>query len=399
VANHPTAPTGASEHANVGGAEPRERLGRIAVRAGKLDRNHSIVTFPLALDAAIAVVLRDASGARLPLQRHADGTATFILKSLGAGKEAAFTIERAEASTTEGTNIVERGKTLELSSGGRTVVRFQMQGELPPGIDAVYLRGGYLHPLLTPAGVQVTGDYSESHRHHHGIWSAWTRTRFNDHAIDFWNMDDKQGKVDFQGLEQTFRGPVVAGFRARLAHFDLLGAEPVVALDEQWTVSTYQTHEKSPPYLVVDLDSTQRAATTAPLLLEEYTYGGFALRGHAEWDDPPNVTFMTSEGLDRTSGDGQKGRWCSIGGKVDGAMVGFAMLGHPTNFRAPQTLRLHPKHPYMAFAPIKDGPFTIEPGKPYVSRFRIVSFDGPLDRGLVERLWQDYATPPEVTVE
>lgn len=134
-------------------------------------------------------------------------------------------------------------------------------------------------------------------------------------------------------------------------------------------------------------------------MLEQYTYGGFALRGNAQWSDPANVTFLTSEGLDRAGGDGQKGRWCSIGGHVDGKMVGFAMLGHPENFRAPQTFRVHPKHPYMSFAPVKDGPFTIEPGKPYVSRFRIVSFDGPLDRELIERLWRDYAMPPKVLVE
>lgn len=386
-------------HANADRQEPPAKLGQIVVLAGELDRNHSIVTFPLTLDVAGTLILKDGSGEEIPLQRHADGTATFILRSLAAGQRAAFAIERARASASRGPGVAQRGKALELSSNGRPVVRFQMQGELPPGIDEVYLRGGYLHPLYTPGGVEVTGDYSGSHKHQHGIWSAWTRTRFKDHAIDFWNMHDRQGKVDFESLEQTFQGPVFAGFRARLAHIDLLGDEPVVALQERWTVTTYETHEQAPPYFVVDLDSTQQTATEAPVLLEEYRYGGFAFRGHAEWEDPANVTFLTSEGLDRAHGDGKKGRWCYIGGKVDGKMVGFAMLGHPENFRAPQTFRIHPKLPYMAFAPVKEGPFTIEPGHPYVSRFRIVSFDGPLDRELIDRLWQDYATPPEVTVE
>jgi hypothetical protein len=278
-------------------------------------------------------------------------------------------------------------------------VRFQTQGELPASVDPVYLRGGYLHPLFTPSGVELTGDYPADHKHHHGIWSAWTRTRFGDHAIDFWNMADRQGKVDFHSLEQTWQGPVSAGFSARLAHTDLLGSEPTVALDERWTVTAYQTHRQAPPYFLVDLDSTQSTATSAPLLLEQYTYGGFALRGHAQWTDPARVTFSTSEGLDRVRGDNSKGRWCAIGGDINGATVGYALLGHPENFRAPQTFRIHPTDPYMAFAPVKDGPFAIEPGQPYRSRFRIVSFDGPLDRELIERLWRDFATPPEVTVE
>jgi hypothetical protein len=310
-----------------------------------------------------------------------------------------FSIEPAGGAATTGMNVIERGKHLELSNDGRPVVRFQMQGEVPSGIDSVYERGGYLHPLYTPSGIAVTGDYPDSHYHQHGIWSAWTRSRFNDRAIDFWNMGDKQGKVDFRAVETVFRGPVYAGFSAHLEHIDLLGNAPRVALNERWTVTTYKTHEKEPPYFVVDLDSMQRTATDSALLLEQYTYGGFALRGHGQWSDPASVTFSTSEGLDRASGDDKKGRWCFIGGRVDGRLVGFAMLGHPKNFRAPQTFRIHPKHPYMAFAPVKDGPFAIEPGKPYVSRFRIVSFDGPLDRALIEHLWRDYATPPEVTVE
>jgi len=381
------------------GSKAPSKLGRIVVYAGELDRDHSIVSFPLPPGAARASILRDEKGDVLALQRGADGSATIIVPSLGKGQKVVFSLESADAAAAPGPNVVDRGKALDLSNGARTVVRFQKQGELPPGIDPVYLRGGYLHPLYTPAGVEVTGDYPESHHHQHGIWSAWTRTRFGEHAIDFWNMDDRQGKVDFQSVEQTFSGPVFAGFTARLAHIDLLGSAPITALDERWSVATYRTHEGTPPYFVVDLASTQRTATDAPLLLEQYTYGGFALRGNAQWSDPASVTFLTSEGLDRAGGDDKKGRWCSIGGKVDGKMVGFAMLGHPENFRAPQTFRIHPKHPYMAFAPVKDGPFTIEPGKPYVSRFRIVSFDGPVDRELIERLWRDYATPPKVTVE
>jgi hypothetical protein len=380
------------------GTKPAE-FGRIIVAAGELDRDHSIVSFPLAPEVTGSLLLRAGDGSALPLQLHPNGTATFILESLAKGARAAFTIERTEAPTPAGAEVHERGRGLELVLGDRTVVRFQMQGELPRGVDDVFLRGGYLHPLYTPEGVPVTGDYPEDHYHHHGIWSAWTRTRFEDHAIDFWNLADRQGKVDFRRLEQTWQGPVFAGFTATLEHVDLLGDVPVVALNERWTVTTYQTHARKPPYFVVDLVSTQETATEAPLLLEEYTYGGFALRGHAQWSDPSNVAFTTSEGLGRIEGNDAKGRWCALGGQVFGSSVGVAMLGHPENFRAPQTLRIHPEHPSLAFAPVKDGPFTIEPGSPYLSRFRIVSFDGPVERELVERLWRDYATPARVTVD
>jgi hypothetical protein len=42
------------------------------------------------------------------------------------------------------------------------------------------------------------------------------------------------------------------------------------------------------------------------------------------------------------------------------------------------------------------GDFTIEVGKPFVSRYRFYVHDGELDRAAADRLWQDYADPPTV---
>ena len=78
--------------------------------------------------------------------------------------------------------------------------------------------------------------------------------------------------------------------------------------------------------------------------------------------------------------------------------MGYAALGHPDNFRAPQPLRINPLDPFFSFAPARAGAFEIVPGKPYVSHFRIVTADGPPDAKLFDRLWNDYAHPPEVTI-
>lgn len=377
-------------------AEPRV-LAELTVDAGAHDRRDTLVRFPLDLDASTPLRLHDVEGKTHLLQTHHDGSAAFVLPSLGAGQRASFTIDRENEPRAATLDVIVGDTALDLITNGRAVARFQLRGELPLGVDEVYRRGGYLHPLYTPRGVAVTNDYPEDHRHHHGIWSAWTRTRFRDRPVDFWNMDDRQGKVDFEKLERTFRGPVFAGFEALLSHVASIQNQAVVALRERWTVTTYRRHDSEPSYFVLDIDSTQEAVSD-PLLLEEYVYGGFALRGHTQWDDRTRVTFRTSEGLDRERADASKARWCAISGEVDGAAVGFALLGHPENFRAPQPVRIHPKDPYLAFAPVKEGPFSIEPGKPYSSRFRVVSFDGQLDPTLIDRLWQDYADPPAVSV-
>ena len=44
------------------------------------------------------------------------------------------------------------------------------------------------------------------------------------------------------------------------------------------------------------------------------------------------------------------------------------------------------------------GPMTIEPGKPYVSAYRFYVHAGRPDKTAIDRLWDDYADPPQVRV-
>jgi hypothetical protein len=41
----------------------------------------------------------------------------------------------------------------------------------------------------------------------------------------------------------------------------------------------------------------------------------------------------------------------------------ITVFNHPSNYRYPQAIRVHPNFPYWAYAPVVDGPFTIDPGK------------------------------------
>jgi hypothetical protein len=385
----PPAPTSASD-----GARP---LAEVTVDAGALVRDHTIVSFEYAAGAGQVLALRDAQGHELPLQVDASGTATFVLPLLAAGSKAVFSVVQPSQALDGGATAAAVTGAVRLSVGGSTVAELRTAAQAPTGVESFYARAGYLHPIYTPGGVQVSDDYPEDHRHHHGVWTAWTRTKFNGNEIDFWNVKAGQGRVDLERVDGTWQGPVHAGVDARLVHVALTGGATTV-LNERWRVRVYETHKAPAPYFVFDLESTQTTATDSPLELLEYTYGGLALRGHAEWMTVSNAVFLASGGLERASGDNQVGRWCFIGGKVAGKPAGYAALGHPSNFRAPQKMRIHPNDPYMAFAPVKDGPFTIQPGTPYVTRFRFVTADGPPDATLLERLWNDYATPAVVTV-
>ena len=65
----------------------------------------------------------------------------------------------------------------------------------PPGIDAVYERSGYLHPVSSPRGRVVTDTFPIDHPHQHGVYSAWVKTNYDGRVIDFWNLAGGTGRV------------------------------------------------------------------------------------------------------------------------------------------------------------------------------------------------------------
>lgn len=374
----------------------------VEIAAGAVDREETVASFvrPPEVTGEAELVR---GGERLPLQGDGAGRAWFVLPRLAKGSTARFELRTVKpAATPPAMRAHREGRILELTRAGRTVLRYQAEaGELPrPEIPAKFSRGGYLHPVFTPAGRAVTDDYPANHLHHHGIWSPWTRTEFEGRAPDFWNMGDLKGRVEFVALEATTSGPVFAGFDSRQRLVDLLAKPKKVALHETWQVRAFNVGgTPKRPWNLFDLTITQTCATTSPLRLLKYHYGGLGFRGPWAWNGPANCRFLTSEGeTDRVKANETRGRWCWIGGAVDGQTAGVVILCAPDNFRAPQPMRVNPTEPFFCFAPSQLGDWSIEPGQPYVACYRFVALDGEPNREVIERLWRDYAEPPQVTV-
>jgi hypothetical protein len=127
-------------------------------------------------------------------------------------------------------------------------------------------------------------------------------------------------------------------------------------------------------------------------VLKHY-YGGMGFRGSAEWGGKEGVAFLTSGGKTRLDGNGLPARWVAMNGKIGGKEAGVGLLCHPSNFRAPQPVRLNPGEPYFSWVPSCDSDFKIEPGKPLVLRYRYVVADRTLGAEEMERRWEAYAEP------
>lgn len=377
----------------------------LIVSAGARDRLRTIVEVrvPAELTAGLWQLV---SGEDRPLlQVDAEGRGRFSVEALLAGHERSYEIQSAAAVAENPGQMVSVGapkaKPIRVKINGKEA--FEYQGEktpLPEGFAPEYRRGGYIYPVLTPAGKLIADDYPPNHKHHHGIWSPWTKTRFEGRDVDFWNMGDKKGTVEVVEYGHAFSGPVCGGFVAKHRMMDLTVNPPKPALNETWTVTAYSAGSHAiKPSFIFDLDIHQECATASPLILEQYRYGGLGFRGSRQWNGKDGCQFLTSEGKDRSNGNGTRARWCYVGAKVDGAQAGVTILGAPDDFRFPQPVRLHPDEPFFCFAPEQLGEFRITPDKPYDMRYRFIVSDGPPDTNQIERLWEDYAHPPTAQVK
>lgn len=371
---------------------------RVILPATDVDRAGQVVALPLPSGAPRFPVLRDTRGITLPLQPGSDGILRFIVPWQAAGEILVYTLGEGRSSHAAGVSVFRQNGDLQIAVRDEPVFHYRIDKTILPraDLDPVIARAGYLHPLFSPSGKVVTDDYPTNHAHHHGIWAPWTRTAFQGRSPDFWNMQTGTGAEHFVEIVRTWAGPVHGGFESKHEMIDLSAVEPVKALDVMWRATAYALEAVRAPARIFDLDITQTCATTDAVLLPEYHYGGFGLRGAATWNGPGQAArFLTSTGIsDRIQGNMTRAHWCYLGGPFgDGGFAGTAALGHPENVRAPQPVRLHPDMPYFSFVPQQLGAFTLEPGRPYTVRFRFVITDDEPNPALLEAYWQGYARP------
>ncbi len=272
---------------------------------------------------------------------------------------------------------------ISLADGGRVVMTYNADLIPSPDADAPWFkRSGFIHPVYTPGGRVVTEGFPADHLHQHGLMFAWTSSVYDGRPVDFWNSKLQAGHVEH--VETIHADDDV--IQVRLQHVDDTSGKPIVVLNETWEL-TRVPHESMN---VFDLVSTQTCVAPQPLKIQEYHYGAMCVRGAKAWLKEPCM-MVTNEGKDRQAGNHSRPNWVMMHGKVDGQTCGIAAMGHPDNFRAPQPVRLHPNKPYFCFAPMVLGDFSIEPAKPYVSRFRFVAFDGQPDEDQLNAVWKDYS--------
>ena len=391
--------------ANGRAAEARDRDSLlIEVQAGDTDREGVLlsITLPRKLATAKYVWMQRVDTSRFVAAQRSENDPTQLLWLLSdvlpAGHARRYRISASdfEQNQQKHVTVEDNGQAILVNVRGKPVLTYHTAVVMPPdGVDPIFRRSGFIHPLQTPSGRVLTEAFPEDHLHQHGIFNAWVKTMFDGREVDFWNQKGGTGTVEHAEVASLSSGPVFGEFTVKLNHLALAErSEPTIVLNETWTVRVY---DQSEPF-VMDLTSTQTCATAKPLTLHEYHYGGMAFRGTSQWLDQAESDFLTSEGKSRADGNHSRPHWTDAYGLVDGQPCGVAVLQHSSNTRFPSPARLHPSKPYFVYTPVALGEMMIEPEQPITSRYRYIVHDGPVDARTISDASRNYLTPPTVTV-
>ena len=339
------------------------------------------------------------TGKTIAAQLLDSNTLVFVTEQkMPAGNHQYLLVAGKKTTTQSTVSIVKKENGLLVQVRNKPILFYHTKEAMPPADSpSYYRRSGFIHPLYSPSGKILTDDFPVGHAHQHAIFTAWVNTTFKNSPVDFWNQQSKKGTVEHIEVEEIIQGPVVAQIKTNLRHKSLEHGEVLL---EKWTLTIYPTEN----YFLFDLESEQQNTTKDTLFLKAYHYGGLAFRGSRQWNHEDLKNFksiwniITSEGYRDSTANATHARWVDAWGKVDNGTAGVTIFNHPSNFRYPQGIRVHPTMPYWAFTPVVDGPMFIAPGAFYRSRFRYFIHDQQIPSPVIEKHFSAWADPLNVKV-
>ncbi|MFC2129358.1 PmoA family protein [Bacteroidota bacterium] len=309
--------------------------------------------------------------------------------------------------TSNSIRIVETQDEYQILDQNRSILNYRKMEMLPPeGVDSLYKRSGYIHPLWSPGGEILTRIQPPDHYHHYGIWNPWTKTHINGREIDYWNLAKGQGTVRYAGLYFIEEGSLFCKLGVKQEHVDFgSGVSERVNMEEDLHC-TYRGAHRAESRYILDKSMSYRNILSDTIIFDAYRYGGgIGFRATEKWKSE-NCTVLTSEGKTRLEADGTKARWCIVEGEssVDGGRSGILFMSHPDNREHPEPMRVWPLDTnngemFFEFCPIRHNEWLILPGKDYTLDYRMVVFDGIMTIEEAEMYWNGFAYPPAVVVK
>lgn len=328
-----------------------------------------------------------------------------VTTGTGSGEKHLFELLQEKAKQPEWVKASVNDGALTIHKGDKNLLQYYFKTVYPPkGVDTAYKRSGFIHPLWSPHGQVLTRIQPPGEYQHYGIWNPWTRVQYEGDTIDFWNIGSKQGTVRFANFVFVENGPVFSEFGALHEHVVFKKSDgEKVAMDELQRVRVYYPQENQ-DFFIVDFNIQLNCADESPVKLLATRYTGLGWRTTEKWDRY-NSMVLTSEGKTRKDADGSKARWCIVQGEIDNDYAGVVMMSFPTNYNFPEPLRIWPENMnnrgdmFANFSTTRDMDWLLRPRQNYVLKYRLLVFNGRLEKEKAESAWQYFAYPPKITVK
>jgi hypothetical protein len=402
------------------GCSNSEELASFTISSGSYDRIDCPITVPFSIVGAdlksqewqlVEIIENTSISKAIQIDQKNEDQFWFVLDGFTAKQtDRKFAlIKKSTPQNTDQIKIHKENGALQFLSNKRPVLNYQYGMTLPPeGVNEKFKKSGFLHPVWSPGGEELTRIQAPDHYHHYGIWGPWTKTHIEERQVDFWNLGDEQGTVLFKSFLDETQGDVFSSFTALQEHIDF-GAtdENKIAINEALEVRVWNIENSSTSYLV-DYTTTIESPLENGILFDAYRYGGgIGFRATEKWHKD-NTSVLTSENKDRLTADGTSAKWAIIEGasKAKAGRSGILFMGFPENRQFPEPMRVWPIDAnggrgdmFFEFCPIRHKEWKIESNTSYNLKYRMLIFDGEITAEKAEIYWQGFANPPHIIIE
>ncbi len=253
----------------------------------------------------------------------------------------------------------------------------------------------FLRELWTPGGVQILRDSPHDHKHHHGLMFALSVD-----GLDFWCDEPTSGRQVPKTLEDVQPGGAPATSRIAFTQpLDWVAPGGTVSLRERRTITAFSGPKIDATLLT--WRSILSVPGDKPVKLGGSDFSGLGTRFVVSMDGKGK--FFNSEGHESSTPgpDGQaidnkrvtQSTWCAYTATADDKLVTIAVFHHPKNPSPHYFCHLHILRGFAfltAALGVDQKPIEVKPGAPLDLRFGVALWDGEVDKGRVEAMYQKW---------
>lgn len=260
-------------------------------------------------------------------------------------------------------------------------------------------------PIIGPSGKRMTREWpmaakgkyeSDDHIHQRSLWF----THGNVDGLDFWaefydTPDQKQnaGEInhrEFVKIESGQQAEIVT----RNDWCKKIDGQKILADERALTFGCDDSGRW------IDFDITLKAGDK-PVRFGDTKEGSFGLRmaPQLQPDAKMGGVLVNSNGEKNDAAWGKAADWVDYSGPIDGEIVGFAIMNHPSSFRYPthwhaRTYGLAAANPFGLHDFLgegHDGTYILSPGKSITLRYRVLFHTGDAKTAEVAKAFSQYA--------